>query len=132
MAEAQSYYYATGKRKNAVAKIWLVHGQGNITINNRTFEEYFPRETWRMHALEPLEVTNSRDKYDIKISVLGGGLTGQSGAVRHGLARALHKANETLKATLKSAGMFTRDSRMVESKKYGKKKARRGQQFSKR
>ncbi|MEE9252068.1 MAG: 30S ribosomal protein S9 [Thermodesulfobacteriota bacterium] len=131
MAEQQSYY-GTGRRKTSVARVWVSPGSGNITINNRTPESYFHRETWTIHAFEPLDVTNSKEKYNVKVFVTGGGLTGQSGAVRHGIARALLKANESYKSSLKSAGLLTRDSRMVESKKYGKRKARRGQQFSKR
>lgn len=131
MAQVDTFY-ATGRRKTSVARVWISHGTGKVTINNRESQEYFPREKWHTHAFEPLDVTQTKLKYDLKIFVKGGGLTGQSGAIRHGIARALYKANESLKSPLKSAGLFTRDSRMVESKKYGKRKARRGQQFSKR
>ena len=129
---AEVFYYGTGRRKSSIARVWVTAGSGNVSINNRTMSEYFPREAWLIHALKPLDVTNTKETYDIKVKVKGGGLTGQSGAIRHGIARALLKANETFRSSLKAAGLLTRDSRMVESKKYGKRKARRGQQFSKR
>ncbi len=125
-------YYGTGRRKTSVARVWITNGNGHVLINGREVEEYFPREIWVNHALQPFYATQTKDKFDAKIFVKGGGLTGQSGAVRHGIARALLEANESFKASLRSEGLLTRDSRMVESKKYGKKKARRGQQFSKR
>ncbi len=125
-------YYGTGRRKTSVARVWLRPGEGEISINERTLEDYFPRQSWRIHALEPLQVTQTMGKYDVFVDVYGGGLTGQAGAVRHGLARALLNASGDFKKPLKSAGLFTRDPRMVERKKYGKRKARRGQQYSKR
>lgn len=112
--------------------MWVRPGSGRITVNKKDFKEYFPRETWQIRVGEPLAVTNSADKVDVTANVRGGGLTGQAGSVSHGMARALLKYDETLRKKLKGAGLLRRDSRMVESKKYGRKKARRGQQFSKR
>lgn len=129
---AESVYSGTGRRKASIARVWLRRGGGNVTVNRRSLEEYFPREVWRIKAREPLEVTDTSGEYDVMITVRGGGLTGQAGAVSHGLARALLRANETLRKKLKTSGLLKRDPRMVESKKYGKRKARRGQQFSKR
>jgi len=123
---------ATGRRKTSVARAWLRQGESKILVNNKSIDDYFPREAWTTHALEPLNVTNTLKKYDVLIKVNGGGLTGQAGAVRHALARALVKIDESFKKSLKGAGLLRRDPRMVESKKYGKRKARRGQQFSKR
>jgi small subunit ribosomal protein S9 len=125
-------YYGTGRRKTSIAKVWLRNGEGKISINDKPVESYFPRETWRIRAREALKLTQTLNKYDVFVDVSGGGLTGQSDAVRHGLARALLRVSDSFKKTLKSAGLLTRDPRMVESKKYGKRKARRGQQFSKR
>ena len=125
-------YYATGRRKNAIAKVWLTKGSGQIKINKRDIDEYFPREAWVNHATEALNLTETKNDLDFNISVLGGGLTGQSGAVRLGISKALVLYNESLRSKLKHKGLLTRDSRMVESKKYGLKKARRGSQFSKR
>lgn len=130
MAEVE--YYGTGRRKTSIARVRVSAGDGKISINQKTIDYYFPREVWRIHALQPLEVTQTLGKYDVAVDVNGGGLTGQAGAVRHGLARALVLLNEAFKSPLKRAGLLTRDPRMVESKKYGKRKARRGQQFSKR
>ncbi len=129
---AQVAYYGTGRRKTSVARVWITPGQGRITINDRDLKDYFVRDVWFNQVLEPLVVTKTLDKYDVKAYVKGGGLTGQAGAVRHGLARALLNSNDSFRRTLKTAGLLTRDARMVESKKYGRKKARRGQQFSKR
>ncbi len=129
---AEVVYYGTGRRKTSIARVWLRPGDGNISVNKRGVEDYFPREAWRVHALEPLKVTQTDGKYNVHIDVKGGGLTGQAGAVRHGLSRALTKADETFRQPLKTAGLLRRDPRMVERKKYGLKKARRGQQFSKR
>lgn len=129
---AESVYNGTGRRKTSIAKVWLRRGGGNVTVNRKSLEEYFPREVWRIKAREPLEVTGTSGEYDVMVTVKGGGLTGQAGAVSHGLARALLKSNETLRKKLKISGLLKRDPRMVESKKYGKRKARRGQQFSKR
>ena len=125
-------YYATGRRKNAVAKVWLSKGEGQIRINKRDIAEYFPREVWVSHATEALSLTQTTNDFNFDISVLGGGLTGQSGAIRLGISRALVLYNADLRSKLKPKGLLMRDSRMVESKKYGLKKARRGQQFSKR
>lgn len=129
---AETLFNGTGRRKTSVARVWLKSGSGNFTINNRELKEYFPRELWQLQVKEPLSVTDSEGQYDIEVNVSGGGLTGQAGAVRHGLARALLQSNDTLRKKLKVAGLLKRDPRMVESKKYGKRKARRGQQFSKR
>lgn len=129
---AEINYYGTGRRKTSIARVWLRSGDGKITINDRDADEYFPREYWKSHALEPLATTQTKGKYNVVIDVKGGGLTGQAGAVRHGIARALLQADEANKKPLKTAGQLSRDPRMVERKKYGLKKARRGQQFSKR
>ena len=129
---AEVNYYGTGRRKTSIARVWLRPGAGKVSINDREADEYFPRGTWLMHALEPLDTTNTKGKYDVLITVKGGGLTGQAGAVRHGIARALLTVDETHRPSLKSAGQLRRDPRMVERKKYGLKKARKGQQFSKR
>lgn len=129
---AQAIYNGTGRRKTSIARVWLKPGNGSFLVNNKEVNDYFPRETWQIHVLEPLQVTDTLKKYDISVNVRGGGLTGQAGAVRHGVARALQKCDESLHKKLKGYGLLTRDPRMVESKKYGKRKARRGQQFSKR
>ncbi|MYE60944.1 MAG: 30S ribosomal protein S9 [Candidatus Dadabacteria bacterium] len=125
-------YNGTGRRKTSIARVWLRRGSGSITVNKKSVEEYFPREVWQIKAREPLSVTDTSMEYDVMGRVKGGGLTGQAGAMSHGLARALLKANESLRKKLKVSGLLKRDPRMVESKKYGKRKARRGQQFSKR
>lgn len=130
MAKVQ--YYGTGRRKKSVARVRVLPGSGNITVNKRSLEDYFDYETLRVVVREPLTITENLDKYDVIVTVKGGGFTGQAGAIRHGLSRALLKADEELRPTLKSAGFLTRDSRMVERKKYGLKKARRAPQFSKR
>lgn len=130
MANVQ--YYGTGRRKKAVARVRLIPGNGNITINNRSIDEYFDYDTLKVIVVEPLVATNSVDKYDVVANVKGGGFTGQAGAIRHGIARALLKADEELRPVLKKGGFLTRDSRMKERKKYGLKKARRAPQFSKR
>lgn len=129
---AEVNYYGTGRRKTSIARVWLRPGNGKVSINNREAEEYFPRDSWVVHALEPLDTTSTKGKFDVLIKVKGGGLTGQSGAVRHGLARALLTVDESNRPTLKAAGQLRRDPRMVERKKYGLKKARKGKQFSKR
>ncbi len=129
---AEAGFYGTGRRKTSIARVWLRPGDGKVTINKREAQEYFPRDSWVVHALEPLETANSKGKFDVLITVKGGGLTGQAGAVRHGLARALATADESNRQPLKAAGQLRRDPRMVERKKYGLRKARRGQQFSKR
>ena len=125
-------FNGTGRRKTSVARVWLKSGKGNFLINSKKLEDYFPRESWQIQVNEPLEITETKGQYDIVVNVKGGGLTGQAGAIRHGLSRALLQSNETLRKKLKVAGFLKRDPRMVESKKYGKRKARRGQQFSKR
>jgi small subunit ribosomal protein S9 len=129
---AEVNYYGTGRRKTSTARVWLRAGEGKITINDREPDQYFPREYWKVHALGPLSTTQTLGKYNVIVDVKGGGLTGQAGAVRHGIARALLQADEANRKPLKSAGQLSRDPRMVERKKYGLKKARRGQQFSKR
>lgn len=129
---AEINYHGTGRRKTSVARVWLRSGEGKILVNDKPFDEYFPRDAWKSNVLEPLQLTQTLDKYDVLVDVKGGGLTGQAGAVRHGIARALIQVGDSLKKPLKSAGLLRRDPRMVERKKYGKRKARRGQQFSKR
>jgi small subunit ribosomal protein S9 len=124
--------YATGKRKNAVARVWIKPGSGKITINGRPFEVYFARPVLRMILQQPLGVTKRVGQYDLIATVAGGGLSGQAGAVRHGLSKALFHYEPTLRPVLKREGFLTRDSRVVERKKYGKRKARRSFQFSKR
>ncbi len=125
-------YYGTGRRKNAVAKVWLVPGAGSVTINKRELGEYFGKKTLEMIVRQPLELTSSLGKYDVIASVHGGGTTGQAGAVRHGIARALCVADGDYRPALKAAGFITRDPRMKERRKYGLKKARKASQFSKR
>ncbi len=132
MKVAQIRYYATGRRKTSVAKVWLSPGNGKIIVNDKSMEEYFPLETLRIIVKQPLTLTETLNKYDVIAKVQGGGLSGQAGAVRHGIARALVLADPTLRPVLKKAGFLTRDPRMVERKKYGLKKARRAPQFSKR
>jgi small subunit ribosomal protein S9 len=124
--------YATGKRKNAVARVWIKPGSGKVTVNGRALDVYFARPVLRMILQQPLEVAKRIDQYDLLISVAGGGLSGQAGAVRHGLAKALVNYEPELRSAIKKEGFLTRDSRVVERKKYGKKKARRSFQFSKR
>lgn len=130
MASVQ--YWGTGRRKTAIARVRLVPGSGNITINNRTFEDFFPNKTSRLIVLQPMELTTTTGRFDVLCRVNGGGVTGQAGAVRLGIARALIKANPELRPTLKRAGFLTRDPRMVERKKYGLHKARKAPQYSKR
>lgn len=129
---AEVNYYGTGRRKTSIARVWLRPGNGKVSINNREAAEYFPRDSWVVHALEPLDTAGEKGKFDVLIKVKGGGLTGQSGAVRHGLARALLTVDDSNRPALKAAGQLRRDPRMVERKKYGLKKARKGKQFSKR
>ena len=126
------YYHGTGRRKNAIARVRLTEGKGKITINGKELDEYFGIETLRVIVKQPLTVTNTVTKYDIIATVTGGGYTGQAGAIRHGIARALNEANIELRPALKSNGFLTRDPRMKERKKYGLKKARKAPQFSKR
>ena len=125
-------YYGTGRRKNAIARVRLVEGTGKITINKKDIEEFFGLETLKVIVRQPLTVTNTLTKYDVVATVKGGGFTGQAGALRHGIARALNEANSEYRPALKSNGFLTRDSRMKERKKYGLKKARKAPQFSKR
>ena len=130
MAKVQ--YYGTGRRKSSVARVRLLPGQGNIVINGRDIEEYFGYETLKRDVRRPLHMTDTLSKYDVFVNVNGGGFTGQSGAIRHGISRALLKADAELRPALKAAGFLTRDARMKERKKYGLKAARRAPQFSKR
>ena len=125
-------YYGTGRRKNAVARVRIMPGKGNITINGISLDEYMPTDVAKIIVKQPLVVTNTEGKYDLIVKVVGGGFSGQAGAIRHGLARALVKANGDYKADLKAAGFMTRDPRMKERKKPGLKKARKAPQFSKR
>lgn len=125
-------FYATGKRKNAVARVWLTKGKGNVTVNGKPMDDYFGRPVSRMILQQPLEVTEMAGKFDIKINAHGGGLSGQAGAIRHGIAKALVEYDEGNRPALKRKGYLTRDPRVVESKKYGRHKARRSTQFSKR
>ena len=125
-------FYGTGRRKKSIARVRLVNGNGNITVNNKPLDEFFGIETLKVIVKQPLVATNTLDKYDVICKVIGGGFTGQAGAIRHGIARALNEANSEYRPTLKSAGFLTRDPRMKERKKYGLKKARKAPQFSKR
>ena len=129
---ASARFYGTGRRKKSVARVYLVPGTGKITINKRDIDDYFGLETLKTIVRQPLVVTDNVDKYDILVNVAGGGFTGQAGAIRHGIARALLEADAEFRPTLKSAGFLTRDPRMKERKKYGLKAARRAPQFSKR
>ena len=131
MAE-KLYYYGTGRRKNAIARVRLTEGSGKITINGKDIDEFFGMETLKVIAKQPLTVTNTTAKYDVIAKVTGGGFTGQAGAIRHGIARALNEANAEFRPALKQNGFLTRDPRMKERKKYGLKKARKAPQFSKR
>ena len=124
--------YATGKRKNTVARVWIKPGSGKISINKKEFERFFARPVLRMIVEQPLNATDNKNKFDIICTVSGGGLSGQAGAIRHGLSKALLNYEPNNRATLKSGGFLTRDSRVVERKKYGRAKARRSFQFSKR
>ena len=124
--------YATGRRKDAVARVWLKPGSGKITVNGREQEVYFARPTLRLVINQPFDVADRRDQYDVVATVTGGGLSGQAGAVKHGIAQALTRFEPALRTTVKQAGFLTRDSRAVERKKYGRAKARRSFQFSKR
>ena len=125
-------YYGTGRRKKSIARVYLVPGTGKITINKRDIDEYFGLETLKVIVRQPLVATETTDKFDVLVNVHGGGTTGQAGAIRHGIARALCEADADYRPTLKSAGLLTRDPRMKERKKYGLKAARRAPQFSKR
>ena len=125
-------FLGTGRRKKSIARVRLVEGKGTITINGKALEEYFGTDVLKVIVKQPLVATNTLDKYDVVCTVTGGGLSGQAGAVRHGIARALNEANSEYRPALKSAGFLTRDPRMKERKKYGLKKARKAPQFSKR
>ena len=130
--DAQGRAYATGKRKDAVARVWIKPGSGKITVNERAFDVYFARPVLRMIVQQPFGIVGRVNQYDLTVTVAGGGLSGQAGAVRHGLSKALTNFEPDLRPVLKLAGFLTRDSRVVERKKYGHKKARRSFQFSKR
>lgn len=129
---ANAKYYGTGRRKSSVARVYLVPGTGKVTINKRDMEEYFGLETLKVIVRQPLAATETADKFDVLVNVRGGGYTGQAGAIRHGIARALLNVDADYRPILKSAGYLTRDPRMKERKKYGLKAARRAPQFSKR
>jgi small subunit ribosomal protein S9 len=132
MATIVDRFYGTGRRKTSVARVWIHSGSGRVVVNRRTFEDYFPRETLRMIIAQPFQVTNTAGQFDVLASVIGGGPTGQAGAVRHGIARALVRFDIQLRQTLKKAGLLTRDPRMRERKKYGQPGARQKFQYSKR
>ena len=125
-------FYGTGRRKKSIARVYIAPGKGNITVNKRSLDDYFGYETLKVIVRQPLEALNSTDKYDVTVTVKGGGFTGQAGAIRHGIARALVQADAENRPVLKKAGYLTRDPRMKERKKYGLKGARRAPQFSKR
>ncbi len=129
---AATVFYATGRRKTSTARVFLTPGSGKVTINGKEMDQYLKRPSSKAHMNFPLELTSQKGKLDIKVTVRGGGESGQAGAIRHGISRALTQFDETLKDSLKKAGLLTRDSRMVERKKYGLKKARKASQFSKR
>jgi len=130
--DAQGRAYATGKRKNAVARVWLKPGVGKIVVNTKNFDQYFARPVLQMLLRQPLQAANRLDQFDVTATVAGGGLSGQAGAVRHGISKALTQYEPELRPVLKKGGFLTRDSRVVERKKYGRMKARRSFQFSKR
>jgi small subunit ribosomal protein S9 len=129
---ATTKFYGTGRRKSSVARVYLVPGTGKVTINKRDMDEYFGMETLKVIVRQPLEATSTTDKYDVLVNVRGGGFTGQAGAIRHGISRALLQVDGEFRPVLKKAGFLTRDPRMKERKKYGLKAARRAPQFSKR
>lgn len=129
---SEDRHYATGKRKNAIARVWLKPGTGNIMVNDRPFDSYFGRQTSRMVILQPFELTQTVGRFDVMATVCGGGLSGQAGAIKHGLSKALLNVDPAFRSVLKSAGFLTRDSRVKERKKYGKRGARASFQFSKR
>ncbi|MEQ8825351.1 MAG: 30S ribosomal protein S9 [Filomicrobium sp.] len=130
--DAHGRAYATGKRKNAIARVWVKPGRGKITVNNKDFTDYFARPVLQMLLQQPIHAAERADQYDITATVVGGGLSGQAGAVRHGISKALTHYEPELRTVLKKGGFLTRDSRVVERKKYGRAKARRSFQFSKR
>ncbi len=129
---AEQKYYATGKRKTSIARVWMKPGTGVITVNKKPLEVFFGRETSKMVVNQPLELTDNMSKFDISVNVVGGGISGQAGAIKHGITKALLEVDPELRATLKKAGFITRDSRIKERKKYGRAAARRSFQFSKR
>lgn len=129
---ADNRFYGTGRRKNAIARVWILPGTGAVKINDRELDEYFGKKTLEMIVRQPLELTDTLGKFDVVATVKGGGITGQAGAVRHGISRALCQADENYRPSLKAAGFMTRDPRMKERRKYGLKKARKASQFSKR
>lgn len=132
MYESNPYFYGTGRRKESVARVRVYAGTGKVTINDRDIDEYFGLDTLKLIVNQPLVLTNTKEKFDIVCRVSGGGVSGQAGAIRHGIARALLQCDESLRPILKKAGLLTRDPRMKERKKYGLKAARRAPQFSKR
>ena len=125
-------FYATGKRKSSIARVWLKRGDGDFTINSRTLDDYFPRETLKMIIRQPFELTDTLNQYDVAVNVHGGGISGQAGAIKHGISKALLEINGDFRPVLKKAGFITRDSRIKERKKYGQKGARARYQYSKR
>ncbi len=129
---AKAKYYGTGRRKSSIARVYLVPGTGKVTINKREMDNYFGLETLKLIVRQPLVITETQDKFDVMVNVKGGGFTGQAGAIRHGISRALTQADADYRPALKKAGFLTRDPRMKERKKYGLKAARRAPQFSKR
>ena len=129
---AQARYYGTGRRKSSVARVYIMPGNGKVTINKRDMDDYFGLETLKIIVRQPLELTGMTSKFDVRVNVHGGGFTGQAGAIRHGITRALVEADADFRPALKKAGFLTRDPRMKERKKYGLKGARRAPQFSKR
>ena len=129
---AEQKFYATGKRKTSIARVWMKPGTGEIVINKRPLDVFFGRETSKMVIRQPLELTDNMGKFDISVNVAGGGISGQAGAIKHGITKALLEVNPELRATLKQAGFVTRDSRIKERKKYGRAGARKSFQFSKR
>ena len=129
---AEERFYGTGKRKATVARVWLQLGDGKIEVNKRGLDDYFPRETLRMTIQQPLELTNTMGQFNISVNVSGGGISGQAGAIRHGISKALLSYNETFRDVLKKAGLITRDPRVKERKKYGQRGARARFQYSKR
>jgi small subunit ribosomal protein S9 len=132
MSAAVSRYYATGKRKNSIARVWMMPGSGKVTINDKTMDQYFGRDVLKMIIRQPFEVTGTVDKFDVLVSVLGGGNSGQAGAIRHGISKALLAVDAESRGKLRKEGLLTRDPRAKERKKYGQKGARARFQFSKR
>ena len=131
-SQKSASFYATGRRKTAIARVWLTPGKGNVIINQRPIEKYFGRKIWELQVRKPLELTKLQEKFDVIAKAHGGGVSGQAGAIRHGIARALVNFDEELRVTLKREGLLTRDPREKERKKYGRKRARKGFQWTKR